>query len=385
MLLAAGVSAAEPAIVIGASVSQSGMLADLAADYRKALLLWQDEVNASGGLLGRRVELRLVDDRSEAQAAGRIYERLIDEDKADLLLGPFGVAASLGAVAAAERARRVLVNATGAARILHRPGTRYVFQVPAPFSTYGEGVLAMARSAGFRTLFVVARDDPASREMATGLREAARAQDLGVGEPALFATGLSDFAPLVERARAAGAEAWVAFGDARSAAEMVKSFKRAGYAPALVVAQGAEEPRFVELVGQDAEEVIGLSAYESRFATPGNAEFARAFEEKWSSQPSLVAAQGYAAVKVLERAVREAATLDQEKLRAALAALETATPLGAYRIDPATGQQRAAQVALVQIQGGRREIIWPTAWASARWRAPYPPWASRKLLGTKDN
>lgn len=383
-LMSAGAVAADPAIVVGASLAQSGMLADLSGDYRKALLLWQDEVNEAGGLLGRRVELRLVDDRSEALAAGRIYERLIREDKADLLLGPFGVAASLGAAAAAERARRVLINATGAARILHKPGTRYVFQVPAPYTDYGDGLLHIARAAGLRTLFVVARDDPASREMASGLRDAARALNMSVAEPAFFASGQSDFAPLVAQAQQAGADAWVAFGGARSAAEMVKSFKRLGYAPALFVAQGAEEPRFERLVGQDAEAVIGLSPYEPRFATPGNPAFAQAFATKWSTAPSLTAAQGYAAAKVLERAVRTAATLDQEKLRAALAALETQTPLGAHRIDPQTGVQRGARVAVVQIQGGRREIVWPPELAGATWRLPYPRWEARTLLGSKD-
>jgi branched-chain amino acid transport system substrate-binding protein len=58
-------------VVVGAVVSQSGPHADLAADYRKALLLWQDEVNAAGGLLGRRVELRLLDDGSAWRAARR--------------------------------------------------------------------------------------------------------------------------------------------------------------------------------------------------------------------------------------------------------------------------------------------------------------------------
>jgi len=383
-LLGAGPLAAEPAIVVGASLAQSGMLADLAADYRKALLLWQDEVNARGGLLGRRVELRLVDDRSEALAAGRIYERLIREDKADLLLGPFGVAASLGAAASAERERRVLVNATGAARSLHRPGTRYVFQVPAPYTGYGDGVLEIARAAGLRTLFMAARDDPASREMASGLRDAARAQNMSVTGPVFFAAGQSDFAPLVARARAAGAELWVAFGDARSAAEMVKTLKRLAYAPALVAAQGAEEPRFVRLVGQDAEQVMGLSAYEPRFATPGNAAFAQAFAAKWASPPSLVAAQGYAAAKVLERAVLRAATLDQEKLRGVLASLETETPLGAYQVDPDTGVQRGARVAVVQIQGGKREIVWPPELAGAGWRLPYPRWEARTLLGAEE-
>ena len=46
--------AAEPLIVVGAVVSQTGMLADLADGYRKGLLVWQDEVNAAGGVLGRR-------------------------------------------------------------------------------------------------------------------------------------------------------------------------------------------------------------------------------------------------------------------------------------------------------------------------------------------
>src|SRR5882672_1480408 len=99
-------------VVVGAVVSQSGSLADLAAGYRKALLLWQDEVNASGGLLGRRVELRLLDDESDARRSGDLYAELI-RGKADLLIGPYGSAATLMASAQAERARRVLINGAG--------------------------------------------------------------------------------------------------------------------------------------------------------------------------------------------------------------------------------------------------------------------------------
>ena len=69
-LLALGAArAADPPILIGAVISESGNLADLAADLRKSLLLWQEEINGSGGLLGRQIELRLLDDRSEAAAA----------------------------------------------------------------------------------------------------------------------------------------------------------------------------------------------------------------------------------------------------------------------------------------------------------------------------
>src|SRR6185436_13927063 len=96
VLALAPARAAEPPILDGAAVTDSGNLADLAADLRKSLLLWQEEVNGSGGLLGRRIELRLLDDRSEAAASADLYERLIRDERCDLLIGPMGSAPTLG-------------------------------------------------------------------------------------------------------------------------------------------------------------------------------------------------------------------------------------------------------------------------------------------------
>jgi branched-chain amino acid transport system substrate-binding protein len=92
LLFCAAPAFAQQPIVVGAAMPQSGILADIAADLKKALLLWQDEVNGGGGLLGRRVELLLLDDGSESSAVGKLYEQLILEKKADLLIGPLGSA-----------------------------------------------------------------------------------------------------------------------------------------------------------------------------------------------------------------------------------------------------------------------------------------------------
>ena len=89
LALASAPAWAQP-LVLGAVLPQSGQLADLAADMHKALILWQEACNAAGGLLGRRVELKLLDDRSEASASTRLYEQLIDAERAELLIGPFG-------------------------------------------------------------------------------------------------------------------------------------------------------------------------------------------------------------------------------------------------------------------------------------------------------
>ena len=334
-------------------------------------------MNAGGGLLGRRVELLLLDDRSEAGAAGKLYEQLIREHKADLLIGPLGSAASVGAAAAAERDRRVLINATGAARSVHRSGFRYVFQTAAPLSAYGTGALELARSLGVTRVTLVARGDSGAREMAGRAREDAVAAGLAA-EVDSYAAGTTDFAPQVARARAAASEAWVAFGLPQDAAEMVKNFRKLGFAPRLFVAQGAADPEFIKRVGQDAEYAVGILAYDRRARTRGNAEFAQAFAKKWSAEPGALAAEGYSAAKVLEEAVRRAGGTDTEKLREVLAALETDTPLGAYKVER-SGAQVATRPLLVQILKGQREIVWPEALATATLQ-PYVAWELRKPL-----
>lgn len=370
--------AAQPAVTVGAAMPQSGILADLAADLRKALLLWQEQVNAAGGLAGRRVELLLVDDRSESLDAGKLYEKLIRENKVELLIGPFGSAATLGAAGAAERERRVLMNATGAARAVQKPTFRYVFQTVAPLAAWGTGALEIARAQGLKRLVLLARDDPTSREMASRAREAALAQAFVVGEVEVYSTATDEFGAQVMRARADGAEAWIAFGLPQDAAEMVKTFRKTGYAPRLFAAQGAASSDFLKRVGQDAELALGIAAYDPRARTRGNAEFVRDYAAKWSAEPGALAAEGYAAAKVLEEAVRRAGSLDTDRLREALAALETETPLGAFKVDRA-GAQLAARPLVLQVQRGRREIVWPEALATAKWQ-PYPAWDARKVL-----
>ena len=365
-------------IVVGAAVSQTGALAALAADYRKALLLWQDELNGAGGLLGRRVELRLHDDQSDAALAGELYAQLIRE-KADLLIGPYGSAATLMAGAEAERAQRVLINGAGSSLTVHKRAPRYVFQSAISNSAYGIGILEVARSAGHQSLLILARDDQVSREMAHATRERAMEQGFKTGDLAIYRGGDDNFALFIAKASAADVDAWIAFGELRDTADMLRSFRKLGYAPRLFFARRAAEPKLIELVGQDAEFALAAKEYDAKFATPGNDRFAAAFAGKWSAPPGLAAAEGYAAATVLADAVRRAGTLDQEKLRAVLAQMETPTVLGGYKVDPQSGEQTAARPVVVQIQKGRPQVVWPQALKTSTLQ-PYPRWSERQVL-----
>lgn len=370
---------AENPIVVGAVVSTTGAQAGAAEGYRRALLLWEEEVNAAGGLLGRRVEVRLRDDRSQAVRASPEYEKLLEE-KADVLIGPYGSAATMMGAAVAERARRVMVNGAGPARTVHQRAPQYLFQSVIPYASYGAGVLEVAKAAGIERLFILGRDDPRSRDMAEATAELGRAQGFAAVQMISYTGGSADFELQVKLARAAGAQAWIAFGEVREAADMVRTFKRLDYAPQLFFARAAAEPAFVDLLGQDAEFSLGAVAYDARLATPGNEAFGKAYAARWAEPAGLSAAQGYAAATVLAAALREAGNLEPQKLRAALTNLEIGTVLGPYRIDPANGSQAGMRATVAQILRGRPAMVWPRELETANVLLPYPQWGERSLL-----
>jgi branched-chain amino acid transport system substrate-binding protein len=379
LVLAPGAAAQEGTLVVGAVVSQSGAHGGAAADYRKGMLLWQDEVNAAGGLLGNRVVLRIEDDGSEAVRAGELYAEFIRQG-VPVFIGPYGSAATLTGAAEAERARHVMLNAAGPSSQIHKRSPRFVFQTSPSYVSYAEGPLALAREAGVTSLYILGRDDAASREMAEAAQTEARKLGLANVELDIYGGATTDFLPQFYKALAMQADGWLAFGEARDAADMVKTLKRQGFVPKVLYARASIEPRFVKLVGQDAEFILGSKEYDARFPTAGNADFVKAFTAKWSVAPGALAAAGYAAGTVLAAGVRRAGSVDGQKLRATLATLEVETVLGRYRVDPATGAQLGMKPAVVQRVRGREQPLWPSPYSGEHALAPFTPWAERQVL-----
>lgn len=373
-LLAAAASAQERPILVGVAVPLSGQLHDLGAGYQRGLELWAEQANARGGVLGRRFELRIRDDLSSAIGEGALYEKLIDEDKADVLLGPVGSAATLLAMAVADQRKRVLVNATGVDSAVLKRGNRYTFQVPAAAQEYGADFWPLLLQAGVKRPLLVDKDDTG---MTTRLRE--DAGKLGIAYAKADTGVTSDYAVLVEQARAQGVDAVLIAAPPGEAAEFVKAMKKAAFAPRVVIASSAAHPIFARAIGQDAEFAIGVMQYSPASRAPGNAAFVKAYRAKFKLAPDFFAACAYAAGVMLEAALRESGTLDQEKLREAFVRVRVDTPLGSHEAGK-DGAQAGARPVLMQMQKGRREIVWPEAWATAKPVMPFPEWGSRVLL-----
>lgn len=376
-LMAAPAWAQKNPIVIGSALALTGNLADSGEHYRKAFELWREEINARGGLLGRPVEVKIYDDRSDAATAARLYERLITQDKVDLLLGPFGSASTATSTAVAEKHKRVFLNVAGASQSIHRRGFRYIFQVLPPITEFVAGVIPLMQQHGFKTMMIVTRDYSASRDIIDFYKANAATHGIEIKSIDLYPAGTSDYSNYISKAKAQNVDVWLSLAYPNESVEMVKQFKSAGYAPRMFMSQGVAQEDFLQALGKDGDFAMGMSTYEHTLPTRGNKEFVKAWVLKYKYLPGYYAANGYSASKVLEEAVKKVGSLDQEKLRATLSSMETETPLGPYKVDPQTGEQIAAKAVIVEILGGKREVVWPPKLSTAKHILPYPQWDKR--------
>ena len=308
-------------------------------------------------------------------ARGELYEQLIHDEKVDLLIGPFGSAATLLAAARGRaRAARAGQRRRRRRRRCTARAPRYVFQTARSVRRLRRR--RAARSRPRRTaaaLFILARDDPASREMAEARARAAAQRASRRARSRSTAPARVDFAPQVAKARAAQAEAWIAFGDVRDAADMVKTFKKLGYAPRAVLRAAARPIRSSSrCVGQDAEFSLGAIEYDPRFGTPRQRALRQGLRApSGRAPPGLRGGQGYAAGTVLAAAVRARRhARPGEAARGARRARDPTRCSAATRSTRRAASRSARKPALVQIRGGRPQVVWPQR--CDRELLPYP-------------
>jgi branched-chain amino acid transport system substrate-binding protein len=374
--LAGPALAADP-VKIGIALSMTGNLADSADHYRKAIELWRDQVNGRGGLLGRPVELVIYDERSDPATAARLYEKLITDDKVDLLVAPWGSASTATATAIAEKHKRLIINAGGASEKIQQRNFRYTVQTASPISAYVEGIVPMMEKFGLKTVMMVSRDFNAARDMSAELDKVYKAGTLTLLSSEYFPAGTSDFSSQIAKARQQNPDAWISLAYPNEAIEMVKQFKATNFTPKIFISNGVSQEDFLKATGKDGDYAIGISLYEPTVRTKGNPEFVKSFHAKYGYEPGYYAGFGFSGVTVLEEAVVKAGSLDQTKLRDVLGSMETDTVLGHYKIDSKTGAQLAAKGLLVQVRNGKREIVWPFELKTVDAVVPVPAWSAR--------
>lgn len=368
---------AQDTVRIGIALSQTGNLADSSTHYWRGVELWRDQLNAQGGLLGKKVDFVIYDDRSDPATAARLYERLITNDKVDLLISTVGSAQAATATAVAEKHKRIMINGGGASESIQLRGFKYIFQTAARISAYVDGIDPLMKKYNVKNMAFVARDYAAARDMDKVVKGMAQKNGVNMVMDEYFPSGNVDFASQIARARQAKPELWVSVGYPNEAIEMTRQFRASNYTPKIFVHNGVAQEDYIKATGKDAEGAIGMSLYEPSLKTAGNAKFVSNFKTRYGYEPGYYSSFGHTAVTVLEAAVKKAGSLDQDKLREVLTQMKMDTVMGKHEVDPKTGMQLGIRGLLVQVQNGKREIIWPDDLKTAEARLPLPGSDSR--------
>src|SRR5438067_5354629 len=141
---------AQAPIRIGASLSLTGTYAKLGKNQHEGYQLCQKELNAKGGLLGRKVEFVVYDDQSMPPTGVRLYEKLITEDKVDAVMGPYSSAITEAVVNVTEKYKKVMVGPLAAPPSIFKKGRRYAFMIAAPAEVYLEGLVEIVAKRGYK-------------------------------------------------------------------------------------------------------------------------------------------------------------------------------------------------------------------------------------------
>jgi len=204
---AAAVRAAEP-IKIGFSMELTGPLAVVGKSGLLAFKIWEEEINAKGGLLGRPVKLVYYDDQSNPSTVPGIYTKLLDIDKVDLVISSYGTNLVVPALPVVIQHNRLFFGMFALAANKQFNYPKYFSMLvfgPDPVKTFSQGYfdLVMAQTPKPKTLAIVAADAEFSRSASDGARDNAKAAGLKIVYDRTYPPTTVDFTPIVRSVQAA--------------------------------------------------------------------------------------------------------------------------------------------------------------------------------------
>jgi branched-chain amino acid transport system substrate-binding protein len=393
-LLAIGAASGEAQgpIRIGASLSQTGSYAGFGQNQLRGYQLCIKHTNEKGGVLGRRLNLIVEDDRSEAGTAVRIYEKLLTQEKVHAVLGPYSSPITEAVADVAEKHRMPMMAPAASTPSIFKKGRKYVFMVLSSAEVFFEGLVDMAAKRGLRTLAVINEDTLFPKAVRQGTIELAKKRGLQVVLTLAYPEGTTDFTTLLNKVRAANADVLAAATYFDDAVAITRQMKELEVNPRMFAATaGVDLPKFYEVLGRSAEFVYGATRWEPELMMlvregmlipagrryPGAREFVEAYRKEFpGAELSYHSAAGYAGCQLLLEAVRRASSLDREKVREAILKLDLNTVFGAFKVDQ-NGVQIAHNMLVFQWQDGKKVIVWPDELAPGKPRFPTPPWRQR--------
>ena len=330
VLLWAGAASAEDKepIKIGFSMELTGPFAVVGKTGLLAFKIWEEEVNAKGGLLGRPVKLVYYDDQSNPATVPGIYTKLIDIDKVDLLISSYGTNLVVPAMPVAIQHNRLFFGlfALAANDQFHYPKyfSMLVFG-PDPLKTFSQGYfdVAMAQNPKPKTLGIVAADAEFQRKAADSARNNGKAAGLEVVYDRAYPPTTVDFSPIVRSVQAAQPDLVYVASYPSDSVGFLRAVQELGLKTNMLggAFAGLASAAVKQQLGAAANGIVNVELWQpvETMEFPGVVDFLKKYQARAPAEGVdplgyFLPPFAYAELQVLAQAVEATKSLDEEKL-----------------------------------------------------------------------
>jgi branched-chain amino acid transport system substrate-binding protein len=370
-------------IVVGVSLPLTGDFAEPGKGVQRGYEAWAAHVNENGGLLGRQVELVIVDDQSNADRVASDYERLINQDGVDLIFGPFSTRLVVPAAQVAQDYGFLFVEPAGAAAEVFEQGFDNLFYA-APaiaddhYDHLVEYVLALPEAERPKTVAVASMDDPFAQGTAHGLRDQLADAGVEVAVDEVYPPNTTDFSGIAAKIADSKADLLIVGSQYQDGVNLVVALQQQGYQPQMAAISGAPtNAEFPEAIGEKTEGILAPTGYTPTAPYPSNQEFVEFYEAEHGSPPAEDEANAWTTGQVVAAAVEAVECADpspecQEQLVAWLKENEVETVVGPLSWD-AQGRPQSAHL-IQQYVDGEIKIVLPDDVKEADLVHPKPAW-----------
>jgi branched-chain amino acid transport system substrate-binding protein len=370
-------------LVIGASVSLTGDFSDSGKAIQRGYQLWADTVNAKGGVLGRHVQIKIVDDASSPTQVVTNYQNLINKDHVDLTFGPFSTLLTIPASQVAHRyGYAFLAPAGGGPAVFKQNLNNFFFVQPAPTTQSGDVfanyVLSLPADQRPKTAAYAELDDPFSAPIAENVRAKFEAAGIQTVYKQVYPSESQDLSPVMAAVAAKKPDVLVGGTQNEDAYAQVKSLVQLKFSPKFMFqSNGANSPlEYPDKVGvANTEGILSASDWFPGSSAAGSAEFTTAYTKANGGTAQQIddsSAEAFAVGQLVEAVAAKAHKIDNATIISSLHSGSWPTLLGdlSWSADGApTGEFN-----LVQWQKGKLLPVFPAKVAQAKPEAPKPNW-----------
>ncbi|MDA8189677.1 MAG: amino acid ABC transporter substrate-binding protein, partial [Dehalococcoidales bacterium] len=375
---AASPAASGEPLKIGATLPLTGAFAETGKWVEKGYRYWAEELNSKGGLLGRKVELTIYDDGSSAEKAVNLLERAITVDKVDLVAGGYPGTSAAAQMPLAERFKKVYVS-MGGHMASFKQGYKYSFGGPPLMGQWWyEGIWQWLATVPAdqrpKKAAAITMNNPIGLAVKDSMYDGLKRLGIELVVDEMYDLPLADAAPLVAKAKASGAELFLANGSFADGVQTIRALKTLDYNPKIVIQGiGTLVPGWTTELGDDGNYVFSGTAMHDKLPFPGVADLNKVAKEKFNlpSAPQYFLF-GYAWMETLQKGVEGARSLDQDVIANYLRTHEIDTIGGKFKFDE-RGLPAPYSYA-TQVINGRPELIWPGAVKTTNPVYPKPAW-----------